>query len=273
MDERLKAIGQEMDRRYATGQAYDRTLAVDQARGRALREAVLSLLDEQYGRPLSVPTVEIGCGDGDTPEWLWPAGPPRILCPPTLYFGIDISHVAVERACDRRPEPWCSFLTSPIETLFDPRAEFMGAMNLEGMFGVALAVESIEHWSDVDAGLESVRRLLEPRGTFILTTPNRDSLHCRIGRKLGVRVPTVSPDHVHEFGYVELITKVEEHGFVHERACGAGFAPYWALEQRLGDEIRRLTDHDQEVNTWLNDIGRFAPAQYAFCQCHRFRKV
>jgi hypothetical protein len=90
-----------------------------------------------------------------------------------------------------------------------------------------------------------------------------------MARKFGFEAPICSHDHIHEFGYRELIEAVQSVGFRHDRAMGVHFQPYWSLEHVLGHRARKLTDNDEEVNNWLIDIGKRCP-EYAFIQCHRF---
>ena len=115
---------------------------------------------------------------------------------------------------------------------------------------------------------------MAPDGRLVLTTPNRDSLHCRISRKLGIgEPPYCAVEHIHEFGYEELIKTVEKAGFRHEIDRGVFLAPYWTCEKVFGHAIRKLTDEDAEINAWMHDIGACMPTQYAFIQCHRFSLV
>lgn len=158
--------------------------------------------------------------------------------------------------------PKFEYIVSPAETLPLPDASV----------DMVISIESIEHWCDVDAALAGIRRVLKPHGALILTTPNRDSLHVRMGRKLGIQMPYCANDHTHEFGYEELDTLVTGAGFRKEAETGASFAPYWALEGAIGTRMRHLTDNDEEVVQWLNAIGRRCP-EFAFCQIKAFERT
>ena len=106
------------------------------------------------------------------------------------------------------------------------------------------------------------------------TTPNRDSLHCRIRRRLGKsEAPYCADDHICEFGFDELVELCARQGFELKQSLGVGLLPYWTLEDEFGPEIRRLTDSDEEVVKWFEEMGAAIPAMYAFIQCHRFRKL
>lgn len=253
-EDKISRVRSEMDARYAAGDAYVASLTFDQLRTTLLQQAVLRLASRVASfndrKPL---TLDVGCGDaGIAAYWRH-----------TNTVGLELSEVAVQRARtkyhDRR------FVVGAIET-WDPTTD-------PGYpFTLVVAVESIEHWTDSAAGLRTIHRALAEGGELVLTTPNRDSLHVRMGKKLGVAVPYCSPDHIHEFGFRELIEHVEAQGFQHEEARGVHLAPYWALERALGDKVRSLTDNDPEVNRWLNEIAETMPTEYAFIQAHRFRK-
>lgn len=238
-----------MDERYAKGEAYELSLPFDAIRMVEIRKTVLDLVPRHL---LNCRTLDVGSGtSGIAPYW-----------PHHDIVGVEISEEAVKVARTRFPD--VDYRVGAIETWTPHPGE---------LFGLVIAIESIEHWSNADLGLETVRRALTPEGMFVMTTPNRDSLHFRMGKKLGIKVPKCSYDHVHEFGFVELIECVTAHGFVHEESRGVHLAPYWALESKLGDRVRTLTDKDVDVNRWLNDIGRTMPPEYAFIQAHRFRVV
>ncbi|MDD5447668.1 MAG: methyltransferase domain-containing protein [Actinomycetota bacterium] len=76
-------------------------------------------------------------------------------------------------------------------------------------FDAVYAGEIIEHVPDTDEALEEWRRVLAPRGILILSTPNRERL---LARANGKAIP-VHPEHIREFGMLELQKILEEHGF------------------------------------------------------------
>jgi len=246
-------VKNQMDALYASGKAYNMTLPFDLMRGEEIRATTLALAGSfaSPARPERVRlTLDVGCGEGGIASF-WPH---------KNIVGIDISQVAVEKA--RKAHPDVTYYAIPIERLCDVD---------EGPFPLVVAQESIEHWTEVPNSLKAIRAKMLVDGAFVLTTPNRDSLHCRMARKFGFEAPYCSTDHIHEFGYQELIDTVEAAGFKHVEARGVHLAPYWAIGQ-LGSQVRHLTDRDIEVNHWLNEIGRTCP-EYAFIQCHRFEAV
>lgn len=244
--EQIRAM---MDERYAAGDdAYELRLPFDALRMTEIYRVVLDLV---HGDLRHCRTLDVGSSTAGIVRF-WPHQD---------IVGVEISAEAVKTA--RTKFPNVDYRVGSIEDWSPNPGE---------QFDLVVAVESIEHWQDAGRGLDAIHRAMSPGGMFVMTTPNRDSLHCRIGKKLGIKVPKISYDHVHEFGYMELIEFVERHGFVCEESRGVHCAPYWALEEKLGIAVRELTDNDVEVNNWFNDIGSSMPAQYAFIQCHRFSR-
>jgi len=249
MTKTVDEVRSEMDVLYASGKAYQSALVFDAIRGNQIRATSLHL-STPFAQDPTARILDIGCGEGGITAFF----------PHRNVIGIDISPVAIERA--RHNFPTGHFEASAIEVLAQ-------ASWYDGPFDLVVAQESIEHWTNAEQGLRVVASVLKPGGWFVLTTPNRDSLHCRMSRKFKREAPYCSNDHIHEFGYTELIDAVRKHGFRHDKACGVHLAPYWSMEQELGDKIRSITDNDEEVNVWLNEIGRSCP-EYSFIQCHRF---
>ena len=245
-----------MDGLYASGRAYKTSLPFDVLRGEEIRAATLALAGPMADK--SVRVLDVGCGEGGIASF-WPH---------QNIVGIEISEVAVAKA--RKAHPAVDYHVMPVESLDDLE---------DGPFRLAVAQESIEHWTEVPNSLKALRRKIKSqppgfstgKGYLVLTTPNRDSLHCRMARKYGFEAPYCSSDHIHEFGYQELIDTVEAAGFKHVEARGVHLAPYWTIGS-MGPHARHLTDHDIEVNRWLNEIGRVVP-EYAFIQCHLFEAV
>lgn len=241
-----------MDRGYADGTAYQTSLPFDEQRGVNIRRTT-AILAHEYMRETTL-TLDVGSGEGGIASF-WPH---------TNIVGVEISAVAIEKA--RKAHPNVKFICAPIE-----RFELGAGME---PFDLAVAQESIEHWTDAAAGLKAIRAAMRRGGHLVLTTPNRDSLHCRIRRKLGMPdAPYCSHDHIREFGFHELIEFVSDQGFVKEQSMGVGLLPYWTMEDHFGPAIRNLTDADEEVVRWLEDMGASIPPEYAFIQCHRFRRA
>lgn len=241
-----------MDKQYAEGTAYQTSLPFDLKRGESIRLATLRL-SSHAGCNASIKTLDVGSGQGGIAAF-WPH---------TNITGVEISEVAVEQA--RKAHPNVRYICSSIESYrLDPG---------ETPYGLVVAQESIEHWTETTLGLKNIYESLDipGHGYLIITTPNRDSLHCRMARKLGFEAPYCSFDHIHEFGYRELIDHVESIGFERVHSLGVGLLPYWTLP--LPPEIRRLTDSDTEVVEWFERMGASVPVEFSFIQCHLFRKL
>jgi SAM-dependent methyltransferase len=250
----LEEIQAAMDERFRAGNAYAHGVPWDTDRMHRLWSATVRLaleprprMDET--RPLGL-TLDVGCGEGGIAAF-WPTRD---------IVGVELSPVAVERA--RKNHPDVEYHVGAAETFADPRGR---------QFDTIAAVETIEHWTDVPAGLRGIRRLLKDDGVFVLTTPNADSLHCRMIRALGRTPPFCSSDHVHEFGFDELRYVLEQAGFVVTRSLGVGLSPYWAIDE-CGGRIRELTDRDRDMIALLGPAGEHLP-HLAFCQAHACRKA
>lgn len=247
MGKSVADVAREMNSLFAQRKEYPAVLPFDTMRGPEIHRAVLSLVREQDLQGL---TLDVGTGIGGVVSF-WPHH--RIV-------GVEIAEEAVKRA--RLSYPDVQYVVSAIEDFVWDGPPF----------SVAVAQESIEHWVDVPKALAGIRRLLPAGAGFIVSSPNRDSMHCRLSRKLKREAPYCSADHIHEFGFRELIECVCGFGFSHKASAGACFTPVWSMEWSVGEEIRGLTDSDEEVNIWMNDIGARCP-EYAFIQAHRFEAV
>ena len=94
--------------------------------------------------------LDLGCGDGRLTSELRAA----------QVVGADVSEVALERARGRLPGVELQAL-SPGEVL----------PYRDSDFDLVLCAETLEHVQDVQWLLSEVRRVLEPRGRFAVTTP------------------------------------------------------------------------------------------------------
>lgn len=272
----LEGIAKAMDDRYKNGETYKYELPWDISRHEELHKAVADLVvghvedmlaGMRKGRWISL--LDVGCG-------MRPALMRPYLLPALKKAGADyvyalltdISQEAINVVSKYAMENDSKSMTmaasaTPVENISKSMTQ--------GSVDVVVSVESIEHWSDVEAGLASIHHVLSDDGVFVLTTPNRDSLHVSMGRLLGVDVPFCSSDHTYEFGYQELDEIMDKAGFVKVGERGVGFAPYWALEGILGNTIRHFTDRDPEVVSLLNQVGKSCP-EFSFCQAKAFKK-
>lgn len=272
----LEGIASAMDERYKNGETYKYELPWDISRHEELHKAVAELVVGPTEDMLTarmhdqcVRLLDVGCG-------MRPALMRPYLLPALKKAGADyvyalltdISQEAINAVSESAMENDSKHMT--MATSATP-VENLSKSMMQGSVDVVVSVESIEHWSDVEAGLASIHHVLADDGVFVLTTPNRDSLHVKMGRLLGIDVPFCSSDHTYEFGHEELDDIMGKAGFVKAGQRGVGFAPYWALEGILGNIIRQFTDRDPEVVSLLNQVGRSCP-EFSFCQAKAFKK-
>ena len=268
----ISGIASAMNERYQSGETYDYQLPWDVARHEELHKAVARLATDCPIPGPHAKVVDVGCGmrPASTRPYLIPFLRTRRVSSLDVVL-TDISDKAIEHIRGSiAPDQWADKMEVRNHFLAAP-AELLQEHPICRDADLVVSVESIEHWSDVEAGLRSIHEILKKGGTLVLTTPNRDSLHVQMARRLGVEVPFCSSDHTYEFGFEELDRIVEKFGFVRSGSVGVGFAPYWALEGVIGSTIRHLTDYDHEVVSMLNQIGRSCP-EYSFCQAKSYFK-
>lgn len=269
----LEAIRKDMDARYKAGDgdAYAASLPWDVMRHHWLHEELAGLVGKcfvDFCNHLPLRITDLGCGSKSSFEkGYFRDALRRFDVEATL---VDLSEEAI-KALQARGE-------SAMRQLWGPKSIFLFRSSpAEELAKVAsgqhmvVSVESIEHWSDVEDGLRGVRDALLPGGYFVLTTPNRDSLHVRMARKLGFEAPFCANDHTYEFGHEELDRMLDGQGFDKVAESGVGFAPYWALENVIGGRLRHITDNDPEVLEWLQSMGRRCP-EFSFCQVKAFQR-
>ena len=233
-----------MDGRFAQGEAYPKETAWDEARHRELASRFLEVLGR--GRTFAeMAILDLGCGQGgmasDVPE-------------AREFIGVDISDVAVHDA-------WRRFGHKP-----NFRFQRMNIAKLEfpdARFDAVTARETLEHLPDPEACVREAWRVLKPGGVFVLSSPNRDSLHLRVNRLLGHKDFTCSQDHVREFGHAEMIQLVERAGFRVRESAGVFCMPYWGIPV-VDDPVRPLTDRDPRMLELLQELGRRVGPEYAF---------
>lgn len=132
-------------------------------------------------------------------------------------------------------------------------------------FDIVIAKEVIEHLQRPQECLREVRRVLKDGGLFILSSPNRDSLHLRVNRKLGRDDFVCSGDHLQEFTYSEMTALLVEHGFGIEASEGVTLMPYHCVEGVFPPALAEAEDRDEEFIEWLRVLGRRAGPEFAFC--------
>lgn len=105
-------------------------------------------------------------------------------------IGVDISPEAVAHASEAYRSDNLEYFVGDARTL----AQFQ-----DGLFSLVTSFETIEHIVDQEAYLRSIRRVLKPSGTLILSMPNRDFFSM-------AKLPqgTANPYHVKELSISQL---------------------------------------------------------------------
>jgi SAM-dependent methyltransferase len=104
-------------------------------------------------------------------------------------------------------------------------------------FHALFAGELIEHLIDPRQGLAEFRRVLQPRGVLILTTPNRR----RLANVVDGSERPYSPDHLSELSYDEVQVMLAEEGFEVLEATGVHLELLlnWLSRQPKLDRLQR----------------------------------
>lgn len=101
------------------------------------------------------------------------------------------------------------------------QGDFMEKTFFPGIkFDIIVAGEIIEHVFDTDEFIRKIKKMLKPKGTLIITTPNVASLPRRILLLLGINpmlenrvVLGISVGHIRYFTFPEMHTLLEDHKF------------------------------------------------------------
>ncbi len=238
-------IASEMDARYATGRAYpDNRLWVTVAHTE-IEQRMAALL---RGRTAGKDVLEFGCGGAGVAAFH--------VTDARSITATDLSEVAIEKGRD--------FFKGRDELTF--RRMDAEAMDLvDASVDVVLAKEVVEHLPNPDRCLAEVRRVLRPSGMFVMSSPNRDSLHLRLNRKLGLPDFMCSGDHIREYTYHEMVNMLASAGFKVVSGEGVMLMPYHYVEGVFLDSVASLQGNDEEFVEWLRDMGRRIGPHYAFC--------
>jgi SAM-dependent methyltransferase len=148
--------------------------------------------------------LDLGSGEGTFTAELSRAGARPV--------GVDIAEAALKRA--RAAHPGLDFRLAPID----------GSLPLEDCaFELVWASEVIEHVPDTARWLSEVRRVLSPRGTLLLTTPN----HPRAALLVRGLERYCDPlgDHLHLYTRRSLRRVLSEFGFDPVEVRTAGGPP------------------------------------------------
>lgn len=141
----------------------------------------------------------------------------------------------------------------------DVRLHELGAGPLpfpDGTFRAVFAGEILEHLVDTSGFLEDVRRVLQPGGALVLTTPNLASLENRVRLLLGVYprwvdVELAGEGHVRAYTAPVLGRQLERLGFRVEAVTG-NFVPL--LPQQLLNDV--LVPALARTGDWLPRLSQ-----------------
>ena len=169
--------------------------------------------------------LEVGCGSGGVAA--------HRLRDASLIVGTDLSDSALQIARDFfRADEWISFVQMDAEHLDFP----------DGSFDIVVAKEVLEHLPNAELCIANVHRLLKEDGLFALSSPNRDSFHLRLNRKLGGVDFPCSGDHIREYTYDEMTELLTANGFTVIGAEGVTLTPYHYVEGVFPDPVKALED-------------------------------
>ena len=148
----------------------------------------LKRIFEQY-IPQSSRVLDAGCGRSlfteIRPHW------------PFMLVAADVEHDLLRgRRAEFRNVQWVVAPAAPLPFRSDS-------------FHALFAGELIEHLASPRQGMAEFRRVLQPRGVLVLTTPNRR----RLANVVDGSDRPYSPDHLSELSYDEVHALLEEQGF------------------------------------------------------------
>jgi ubiquinone/menaquinone biosynthesis C-methylase UbiE len=148
--------------------------------------------------------LDLGCGAGDFTAVMAEAGAGAV--------GVEIAAAAVDRARLRHSE--LDFRLAPLDR----------PLPLEdSSFDLVWCSEVIEHVADTAPWLSEVRRVLEPGGRLLVTTPSHGRLRVALA---GVeRFSEPLGDHLHLYTQRSLAELLREFGFVQVAVRAVGGPP------------------------------------------------
>jgi ubiquinone/menaquinone biosynthesis C-methylase UbiE len=153
--------------------------------------------------------LDLGCGTGDLAVDLAHGG--------ARVIAVDVAQAALDRAGARHPELDLRLLPIDGPLPFD-----------DGAFDAVWSSEVIEHVADTARWLSEVRRVLEPGGRVLLTTPSHGRLRLLAG---GIeRYSQPLGDHLHLYTARSLRELLRDFGFGEIEVRAAGGPP---LARRL----------------------------------------
>jgi ubiquinone/menaquinone biosynthesis C-methylase UbiE len=174
--------------------------------------------------------IEAACGTGYGADILARAGARQV-------DGFDSSEEAVQEA-------WAHHRSDQVRFAVGDAARLPVA---DAEYDVFLSLETIEHLEDDSAFLSEVVRVLQPRGMFLCSTPNR----ALTNPGTTIRDRPFNPHHVREYTHPEFESLLQ---------------PYFAQVEFFGQSF-----YGRAYQRCLTRLGRVLPA--AAVKVHQARKV
>jgi 2-polyprenyl-3-methyl-5-hydroxy-6-metoxy-1,4-benzoquinol methylase len=138
--------------------------------------------------------LDVGCGTGLNAKILTERG--------YSVKGVDISNVAIEKFIEN------GFEGKQCDIVID------GLPYSDNYFDIVFASEVIEHIADTEEFMREIKRVLKPKGTIILSTPNSSFWVYRVFSIIGKTLSEVQhPGHIRFFSKCLLIERFYEAGF------------------------------------------------------------
>lgn len=184
--------------RYPQSECYDSKIPGVKFLHRTRLKMISSMISKVASRATShksIELLEIGCGDAHILKEIEREFPTAFD-----FTGIDISKTALRRAKNLCQAGLVKADAQKIPIKLN-------------QIDITICTEVIEHLPDDIALLKEVHRILKLGSFLILTTPNFYTLENITMRILG-RKPVVSiPEHLREYSFKELISKIKGTGF------------------------------------------------------------
>ncbi|MGD9615324.1 MAG: class I SAM-dependent methyltransferase [Alphaproteobacteria bacterium] len=238
-------LQRDMDERYQTGDAYPNPALWIGVHHTELERSMVELI---RSKTADADILELGCGAGGIAA--------HNITDANSIIGTDLSEEALRTARE--------FFSR------HPRLQFryMDAENIEvadSSFDIVIAKEVLEHLHSPGRCISEVHRVLRRNGLLVLSSPNRDSLHLRLNRKLGRPDFPCAGDHLNEMTYSEMVEILSSGGFLVEASEGVTLMPYHYVEEVFPKSVADLEESDKEFVDWLRILGRRAGPEFAFC--------
>jgi SAM-dependent methyltransferase len=192
-------------------------------------ERVLRRYLAERGRPRTTTLLDLGCGDGHHSRYLPPFA--------DWYCGSDYNLERLLRARQHYPDSaW--FLADILE--YPVQDDF---------FEIIFCNHVLEHIPDDRQALQTMYRVLQPRGLLVLGVPNEGASWWQLAYKLQPRTLRES-DHVHFYTAEKIGDRVVSQGFqiLEIEYLGWGL-PHWSLDTRvrqfkmMDDMLERVGRH------------------------------